>query len=150
MDWSQWAYLCILAAAIVGGWGQHRLIAVMVLNLGATVTADSLWTVATADILCAVVLIGHGWRANVVAGLFVAMIPVYLAGTAFQWQPATTYAIIDVLAYLQCGVVGRVDRGGARLVGWGRRAVSAVRGGAGRYSRGGAPVAVRRDPQKNS
>jgi hypothetical protein len=69
-----------------------------------------LW-VGVADLVCAAFLIGISTRAYVVSGLFALMVPIYVAATYFQWTTGTTYTIIDLIAYAQCGVLGRVDGG---------------------------------------
>lgn len=108
MHWTQVAYIAALCAALYGGGAPVKVVAVMIGNLAATLTLSGTpMVVGTIDLLCAIVLIGNNMRANIVAVLFALMIPVYVAGL----KTSTTYTIVDVLAYLQLGVIGRVDSG---------------------------------------
>ena len=75
--------------------------------------------VAIGDLLAAVFLMMEGRRAVLVAGLFVVMVFVEVAAWYLAWSNAATYAIVDALAYFQCGVIAHVD-GGIRI---GRRAI---------------------------
>ena len=109
-----WAaiYLTMLFAAVGFGRPPRMLIAVMAANFAlGMIVRDSVTSVAVVDLACAALLLGISSRAYVVAGLFALMVPFYVAGNYFQWQNSTTYTIIDLIAYTQCGVIGRVDGG---------------------------------------
>lgn len=78
------------------------------------ILAENPVPVAIADLMTAAIILGVSTRANIVAGLFALMQPIYIAGFALGWPDATTYACIDLLAYVQLGVMGGVDRGMGR------------------------------------
>ena len=102
----------MLLAAFLSGRPHWRIVAVMACNfLFSMQFGGNFLTVGVADVVSAAFLLGISARANVVAGLFALMVPVYVAGTYFQWNISTTYTIIDLIAYMQCGVIGRVDGG---------------------------------------
>ena len=108
MHWTQVVYMLALCAALYGGGAPVRVAAVMLCNLAFTFTvAAEPIAVGVVDIACAVALIGHNMRANIVALLFALMIPVYVAGL----KTSTTYTIVDAIAFLQIGVIWRVDSG---------------------------------------
>jgi len=130
--------VCLMAAAFFGGRPPLRVMAVMVCNLLFSMHyGDSFLWVGIADVVSAALLLGASMRANIVAGLFAAMVPVYVAATYFGWNVGTTYTIIDLLAYAQLGVIGNVDGG----VGYIRRFVARRRGGSPvRYLAGGRAI----------
>lgn len=116
MDWSQEAYLASLGLALIIGRPAPVVVLAMVGNLLATmILTQSLVAVAVADLAAAAVLLGGGERAVAVAALFAVMVPVYFAAYLAGWPAATTYAIVDALAYLQCGIIAHVDHGMGRL-----------------------------------
>ena len=120
MDWSQYLYVSALALAVLIDRG--RLSAIMVANFAATVAfASAPQMVAVADMLTIAALLFIDARARIIAALFVTMQPVYFLGNLFGVQNATTYTIVDCIAYLQLAVVGR---GGW---GMGRRAWAGAR-----------------------
>ena len=124
MHWTQIAYALILCTALASAFwrGQNSwlLMAVMSVNFVATYElSDSFVDVSIVDLMCAACLLGRSQVASMVALLFALMVallfalmvPVYLAAWALQWQNSTTYAIVDVLAYLQCALIGGIGGG---------------------------------------
>lgn len=111
MDWSQILYLALIILATV--YSKDKVIAsVMWANFVCTMAlAASPELVATVDLISICLLAGKNARRNIVAAIFVLMTPIYLVGTVLSWGGAATYAIIDVLAYLQLFVMGRGDVG---------------------------------------
>ena len=102
----------MLVTSIACGRPHWRVAAVMVCNIAFSMRFGSDYLlVGVADLVCAALLIGISTRAYIVAGLFALMVPVYVAATYYQWTTGTTYAIIDLIAYAQFGVLGRVDGG---------------------------------------
>ena len=144
------AYITALAGASAIG-RDWRIIAAMWANLGLTLTyaGQDMFAVAIADLICAVWLSQYGGRERVIGALFAAMVPVYLVGGLLAWGDDTTYGVVEVVAYLQCGVLARVDRGGAGLVGWYRRAAGAIRPRNRRAFVWPFPVASRSDAEKD-
>jgi hypothetical protein len=141
MDWSQALYIGALALAIWTGKPGRLVCCVMVANLAVTMT---FWreplTVGLFDIVCAVILIGRDRRQNIVAGCFALMQPVYVAAWFFHWPSPATYAIVDILSFVQLAAIGRWDRGiGATLR-------FANRFTAGRLRNPGLPLAQGRNP----
>ncbi len=63
------------------------------------------------DLVCAAALMGRGVRADFVALLFAMMVPIYGLAIVFGWKVGTTYAIIEILSYLQIAIIGGVGRG---------------------------------------
>ncbi|MGB3316069.1 MAG: hypothetical protein WBB85_16835, partial [Albidovulum sp.] len=117
MDWSQYLYVSALALAVLIDRG--RLSAIMVANFAATAAFSSApQMVAVADMVTIAVLLFIDARARIIAALFVTMQPVYFLGGLFDVQNATTYTIVDCIAYLQLAVVGRGGWGMGRG-GWG-------------------------------
>jgi hypothetical protein len=112
MDWSQALYIGALALAIWTGKPGRLICGVMLANLAVTMT---MWreplTVGLFDLVCAVILIGNDKRANIVAGCFALMQPVYVASWFWQFPLPATYAIVDLLAFVQLAAIGRWDRG---------------------------------------
>lgn len=120
-DW-QTIFAAALLLAIVLGKPSLTLGAVMLANLAGTmVLHGNPLAVGVLDLVCAAILIGRGNREIAVAALFVLMVPVYIAGKANGWSPATTYAIVEAIAYIQVGVMGNVGGGMARGIGAVRR-----------------------------
>lgn len=115
MHWTQAAYICLLLVAIAASWRLHGsaiIAAVMLGNLGATMAmAHDPVAVGVADAASAALLLIGPTRARIVAMLFSVMIPVYVSALVFTWPNSTTYAIIDLIALVQLGVIGGVDRG---------------------------------------
>jgi hypothetical protein len=111
VDWSQWLYLALLAVATIPGRHHPDLIAILVVDLMFTLAwGEFPLLVGAFDLFCAWALWSAGPRGRVVGGIFVIMQPVYVAGWLFNVPDATTYAIIDVLAYLQLVVLSNADR----------------------------------------
>lgn len=112
MHWTQLAYIAALLLALGIGRPGYLVASVMVGNLLATITlAPSPLAIGVADIVCAGILLTGGVKAHIVAYIFAAMVPVYVAAAMLHWQNSTTYAIIDALAYLQLAVIGGVGGG---------------------------------------
>jgi hypothetical protein len=70
--------------------------------------------VAVLDIACAALLIGSSRQADIVAAIFVVMVPIYVIGAIAAFPPNATYAIIDLLAVVQLGVIAN-GRGGMAI-----------------------------------
>lgn len=116
MHWTQGLYLILLIAALWHGKAGPRLTLAMLGNVAATMAlASDPVTVGVADTVAAAVLIGGNAKARIVATLFSVMLPVYVSAHVFSWSSATTYAIIDLLAFVQlgviCGASGGIRRG---------------------------------------
>lgn len=112
MHWTQATYLCLLILAIYMGRPIWLIGAVMLGNLTATMAfASDPYAVGAADALSAAILLTSDTRAKIVAMLFSVMIPVYVSAQWLAWPASATYAIIDLIALLQLGVIGGVDRG---------------------------------------
>jgi hypothetical protein len=123
-DW-QLIYYCILIAAVIVGWGQHRIIVVMAVNfLVSAFGPQTGLVVETFEIACAAVLLFGSDRAKVIGFLFAIIAAIGIATEHFAWSTSATYAIMDLMAIVQCGVLARVDRGGPRLVRSGIRAIA--------------------------
>lgn len=116
MDWSQALYLLILGAALYTGRPGVVVGAAMGGNLAGTMAfSGDPMAVAVVDMASVALLIGRGWRANIAAALFVAMQPVYIIGHHLGLQNWAIYALIDVMAYCQCAIIGGWDGGVGRL-----------------------------------
>lgn len=116
MDWSQWLFVSALALATYTGRPSLNISLPMWGNFIATFfLASTVAHVAVADIIAASILVFGSRRAAVIALLFVLMLPVYALADFYQWPNAATYAIIDLLAYLQLAIMGRWGDGMAIL-----------------------------------
>lgn len=133
MHWTQALYIGLLCVALAASWRQPwsaLIAAVMVGNLAATMAISGaiigpaqFLAVGIADMVCAAFLIRGNMRARVIATLFSVMIPVYVSARFFHWHDATTYTIIDIIAYAQLGVIGGLGgglRSFCRAIGRGR------------------------------
>lgn len=71
------------------------------------------------DATCASLIISMqvGARANIVAGLFLCMLPIYAIGWLIGASVYATFALVELLGWLQIAVVGNVDRGIGRVLG---------------------------------
>lgn len=108
MDWSQWLFVSALVLATYTGRPALNIALPMWGNFLATFfLASTVAHVAVADILAASILAFGSRRAAVIALLFVIMLPVYALAHFYQWPNSATYAIIDLLAYLQLAIMGR-------------------------------------------
>jgi len=138
MHWTQALYIGLLCVALACSWRQPwsaLIAAVMVGNLVATMTlAPDPIAVGIADAVSAAILLLGNTRARTVAMLFSVMIPVYVSADWLLWPNYATYAIIDLIAYLQLGIVGGLDRGIGRIC---RAAARRWRGLADPASQGG-------------
>lgn len=112
MDWSQVLYAGLLALALIAGRPPLIIAAALVFDFAATMTlaADPV-SVAIVDLIAILMLIGRGARANIIAGLFVIMQPLYIAAHNQWLSHAAAYSIVDLIAYVQLGVAGGMDRG---------------------------------------
>lgn len=142
MDWSQWVYVCALAAVLAAR-RPHWLISVaMVANLSATLLFASFpLSVAIADAICGSVLMLGGVRAKAVGSIFAAMVILTVVCSWYGVQNHATYAIVDVLAYCQLIIIGGGGFGNVRRVRHAiglddRRGPNPIGG----VARGGAPV----------
>ena len=108
MDWSQGLYAAVLAiAALKAGKDYWLLSAVMIGNFVATMLAsESPVSVAIIDLTSAGLLINEGRRANILAFVFLAMQPIYVAGHYLGLKSGAIYTLIDLLAYVQLFVFG--------------------------------------------
>jgi len=114
MHWTQAAYVLLLLGAFKAGRPDRRIVAVMLLNLAFTYVlagAAHITAVAAVDLASAALLIGRSARSNIVAMLFAIMPPLYVASKYGGFSDASTYAIVDIIAYAQCAVIGRFDAG---------------------------------------
>jgi hypothetical protein len=111
MDWSQTLYLALIIVAS-GFCRDGRIAAVMWANFVCTMAlAGSPALVATVDLLSICFLVGRNPRRNIVATIFVFMVPIYGLGEHFAWGPTVTYSMIDALAFAQLFIMGRGDVG---------------------------------------
>ncbi len=132
-----WQVIFALALASALALGRPRLIVwvAMLGNLAATalLAADPV-TVAVFDLVAATLLFFGDTRAKILAMIFATMAPIYVIFGLLGVHQSTTYAIIDVLAFLQVGVISGADVGISRairnarrrLAGRGSRAVPSV------------------------
>ena len=146
-DWQTVLAGTLIIATVIGNPGV-RLVVVMWANLALTMAlADNLQAVAVADVVCAAVLLTGPRREKVVALLFAAMVPVYGIGHLIGAADASTYAVIDVIAFAQLAIVGGVDRGIRNLgAAFDRRRLVGRRGHIGRRG----PSAIARTVEKES
>lgn len=79
----------------------------------------NLLAVGFLDALCAFAIIAMrlGDRANIIAALFLGMLPIYAIGWLFEWSDYATFTVVEPLGWLQIMVVGNVDRGLGRFLG---------------------------------
>lgn len=125
LDWSQWAFLIALCAALLIGFPRALVWGVMLGNLWATMVLAAIPIgVGVADAVAATLILTFGGRREaIVAALFAIMMPLYVVGQAFGWSDWATYAIVDALAYAQCIVIGSANGGishwrKSRRIGW--------------------------------
>ena len=118
MHWTQAIYILALLVAL-SCWRPSKIVWLsMLANLSATMFIAQYLHIAMVgiiDLSCAAVLIGRDARRNIVAMLFALMPPLYIATSYYGFSHATTYAIVDIIAYVQCMVIGRFDVGIKRL-----------------------------------
>lgn len=108
----------LLAASCVQ-WRNPLFIVAMWANYLATLTLNAdMVTVIVFDLLAAALLVMRGARESVVAALFLCMIPIYCLTIFGEWPPATTYGIVEIVAYIQLLVMGRIDGGLRAIRGW--------------------------------
>lgn len=115
---SEWQALFIvtMGAAFLFGRPHLLIVAGMVLDLAATMAfAGNYMTVGAVDLLVAVALLAAGRRGQIVALLFAMMAPIYVLGLVFKWPTDATYAIVEILAYAQLAVIGKLDVGISRI-----------------------------------
>lgn len=120
MHWTQAVYIGLLIAALASSWRRDwsaMIALVMAANLGATMAlAGDPLSVGVMDAACASVLLLGNRRALILATLFSVMILIYVSAWAFSWKNSTTYTIIDLIAYVQLGVISGLDSGIRRRV----------------------------------
>lgn len=113
---SEWQvlYLVLIVAASI--WCRDgRIAAVMWGNFICSIAlAASFELVATVDLVSICFLAGRNMRRNIIAALFVFMVPIYFIGTAAN-QTYAASAVVDFLAYLQLFMMGRGDVGMGNL-----------------------------------
>lgn len=115
MDWTQWAFIAALGAALAFGRPGWIIAAVMAGNVAATILwGASPMTVAVVDAVCGAVLIFGGKRSKAVALLFAAMVIWAVLARGFGFPNSTTYAIVDLLAYGQLVIIGGAGFGMGR------------------------------------
>lgn len=123
MDWSQIIYLLLLLIGSGAAASRDRwlLVIVMWINLAGTLSLNEYpMMVGIIDFVCVAALLSLGGkREYIVAGLFAFMIAIYAAAETIG--NATTYGIVDVVAFAQIFVMGsggfgRLFRGGARSI----------------------------------
>lgn len=107
MHWTQALFIVLLAAAFYTGRPPLRVMAVMMTNLLGTMTlATTPLAVGVLDLGCAAALAFGSRREAVLCLLFLLMVPIYALDLYFSWPSSTTYAIIDLIAYVQVWVIG--------------------------------------------
>jgi hypothetical protein len=74
---------------------------------------DDIMLVGFFDAWCAsmIVVVFPSARANIVAGLFLLMMPIYAFGWLIGASVHATFALVEILGWLQIAVVGNVDKG---------------------------------------
>jgi hypothetical protein len=109
---SEWQVLYLVLIVTASIWCRDgRIAAVMWANFICSMAlAASFELVATVDLVSICFLIGKRVRRNIIAALFVFMLPIYLIGTAAN-QTYAASAVVDLLAYLQLFIMGRGDVG---------------------------------------
>lgn len=117
MDWTQWAYIGALAAALAVGRPGYLIASVMLANLAGTMTLSGFpLSVAVVDALCGTALVFGSGRAAAVAVFFAAMVVWAVVAQALGFTSAATYAIVDVLAYGQLAIIGGAGFGNGRRI----------------------------------
>lgn len=107
MSGYQISYAALLAFAIWCGQPSWRLSAICCVNFIGTMTlAASPISVGVLDMatITALFLVG-GWRGYALAGVFVAIVPIYPIGVYLAWSNFAIYAIVDLLGYAIPGVL---------------------------------------------
>ena len=129
VDWTQALYIGLLAIALILGKPGWQIAGAMVVDLAGTMAfAPDPIKVAVVDLSVAAWLFGEGQRrATILAGLFITMVTVEGFAVVFKLQNAATYTIVDLLAYVQLGVIGGADRGMGRIVRAGSRRLRGLR-----------------------
>jgi len=122
--------ICLAAALLLATLvaltdGRNRpwvLLLVVWGNFGATMALnEDPVNVAILDTVAFALLVYHGRRAAYVAGLFLLMVPVYIAGIRLGVDHYVIYSIVEVLAYMQFLIIGWPDGGCSRYIrSWGR------------------------------
>ena len=108
----QIVFITALIVALRLGRAHWAICGVMLFNfIGTWQNWNSYLSVGVFDVICATMLLFTTNRGRAVSAIFVLMVPIYVMAHHFMWRPATTYTIVDLLAYLQLGIIGRVDTG---------------------------------------
>jgi hypothetical protein len=117
LDWSQWLYVVLLASALLVGRPRALVAIAMVGNFAGTVAfSGDFIAVGICDAASIAILMAAGRMGMILAALFVLMIPAYLAGYAFALPPHATYAIVDLIAFLQLAVICGLGGGTYRRI----------------------------------
>ena len=117
LDWSQWLYLGLLASALLVGRPRALVAFAMVGNFAGTVAfAGDVIAVGICDAISIAMLLAAGRMGMILAALFVAMTPVYLISYMLDLPPHATYAIVDLIAYLQLAVICGLGGGTSRRI----------------------------------
>jgi hypothetical protein len=123
MDWSQWLIVGLLVLSCYTGKPKPIVWVAMWGDLVATILLHrDPGEVATADLVAFALLLGS---ANIVAAIFIAMQPIYIAGHYFGLNEGSIYTIIDIMAFVQFAAIGGWDAGLGKL----RRSISRRIGG---------------------
>jgi hypothetical protein len=151
-DW-QTIYAVAFMVAFVLGRPERWVVAVMAVNfLGSSALGADLLLVGILDLICVTVLIGQSREGNIVAALYVLMLPIYVAASHFGWGNGTTGGIVEAIGYVQILVATNVLGGlGGRNRPADRRRLGSVGHLAGGevVARQFAAQGVARDPARN-
>jgi hypothetical protein len=123
MDWTQWAYIGAIAAALAVGRPGVLIASVMLANLAGTlILSGQPMSVAIFDALSGAALAFGSARSQSVAVFFAAMVVWAVVSWWAGFTNAATYAIVDVLAYGQLVIIGGAGFGMGRRIRLARRA----------------------------
>jgi hypothetical protein len=120
--WTTVMFLTLLPAAVIAR-ANPFLVAVVVVNYFGTAAIrqyGDIMTVGFLDAICAAFIIAliNGDRPNIVAALFLLMPSVYAISWLLGASEYATFAVVEPLGWLQIAVIGNVDRGIGRVLGF--------------------------------
>jgi hypothetical protein len=118
-------FACLVVAGVFTRFHPSVILVIIANYFGTSALRDmlvpdvGLMVIGFLDFGCAVWIIamGLGDRANIVAALFLGMLPIYAIGWLFQWSDYATFTAVEPLGWLQIMVIGNVDRGIGGLLG---------------------------------
>ena len=125
-DWDM-IYLMVFLGFFLLGKPEKWVAAVMAVNfLGSDVLGGNLFLIGILDVACIIALMLRSRTANIVAALYVVMLPVYVASVYFSWPLDTTGGILELIGFAQILVMSNVMGGmGGRRRATDRRGIGA-------------------------